>query len=119
MLCTREIFLSVTIGLTYGSAAFLVGSTNMTYNARDAAGNLASCSFLVVIVDNEAPVFNPCPTNQIGYTNATDSIWGFMDYGSIAASDNVGVTYFNVTNPVGMSQSVDFSSVQSACILSR
>ena len=42
---------------------FFGGSTTVSYVAKDHAGNSATCSFDVTIVDTEAPVISHCPTN--------------------------------------------------------
>lgn len=48
-------------GLPSGSL-FPVGSTLMSFVATDAAGNQDSCTFQVVVEDNQVPVLN-CPAN--------------------------------------------------------
>jgi hypothetical protein len=50
-----------TTGLTNGGA-FPVGVTTVTYTATDPAGNTATCSFTVTVVDNTAPVITSCAT---------------------------------------------------------
>ena len=44
-------------------AVFPVGTTTVTYNATDASGNTATCSFTVTVMDNENPVIINCPAN--------------------------------------------------------
>ncbi|MBL0017549.1 MAG: HYR domain-containing protein [Bacteroidetes bacterium] len=53
-----------TAGLASGSA-FPVGTTTNAYLVTDAAGNTATCSFTVVISDNELPTIT-CPANITG-----------------------------------------------------
>jgi hypothetical protein len=48
-----------TLGLASG-ATFPVGSTTNTFRVTDAAGNTATCSFVVIVADAEAPVIS-CP----------------------------------------------------------
>ena len=48
-------------GLGSGSS-FPVGTSTESYTVTDAAGNTASCSFNVTVVDNEAPVIT-CPAD--------------------------------------------------------
>jgi hypothetical protein len=43
-------------------AAFAIGTTTVTCTASDAAGNTASCSFTVTVVDNMPPTIT-CPAN--------------------------------------------------------
>ncbi|MCB0682320.1 MAG: HYR domain-containing protein, partial [Saprospiraceae bacterium] len=55
----------VTIALTAGignTSFFPVGATTEEYTATDAAGNTASCSFTVTVIDNQAPTI-ACPAD--------------------------------------------------------
>src|SRR5690554_3382159 len=53
-----------TLTSTHNSGdTFPIGTTTVTYTATDAAGNIQTCSFDVVITDNEAPVFTACPSD--------------------------------------------------------
>lgn len=51
--------LTQTTGLPTGSA-FPVGVTTNTFTASDAFGNSTTCSFDVIVADNEAPVISAC-----------------------------------------------------------
>ncbi len=62
------ITISQTAGLPSGST-FPVGTTTNTFQATDASGNSASCSFTVTVNDTEAPVFTTCPANQVRNTD--------------------------------------------------
>jgi subtilisin-like proprotein convertase family protein len=42
---------------------FPVGTTTVTYTAKDAAGNVAQCSFTVEVVDNTPPTIAGCPSD--------------------------------------------------------
>ncbi len=53
-----------TVGLASGSA-FPVGTTTNAYQVTDAAGNTTTCSFTLVISDNQLPVVS-CPANITG-----------------------------------------------------
>ena len=54
---------SATVSCTPASGSvFPVGSTTVNCTATDAAGNTATCSFNVDVIDNEAPVAN-CPAD--------------------------------------------------------
>ncbi len=44
---------------------FPIGTTTVTYTAMDAAGNSGSCSFVVTVIDTEAPAFSGCPANIV------------------------------------------------------
>jgi len=70
-------------------AAFPIGDTTVTWTATDAAGNTATCTQLVTVVDNENPVIN-CPSaitinTDLGQCSSTASI------GVATATDNCGV----------------------------
>lgn len=56
-----DVTVSLIAGLPSGSA-FPVGTTTVTYEATDGSGNTTTCSFDVVVADEEAPVFD-CPDN--------------------------------------------------------
>ncbi len=72
---------TLTAGLASG-AAFPLGTTTVTYEASDAAGNTGSASFTVTVEDNEAPVIrsiapltleaDPAGTRQIGFSTIVD-----------------------------------------------
>ena len=42
---------------------FFVGTTAVSYTAKDAAGNSAMCNFDVVVADIEAPIISDCPSD--------------------------------------------------------
>ncbi|HYF68743.1 MAG TPA: HYR domain-containing protein, partial [Ohtaekwangia sp.] len=52
-------------------SVFPKGITTVTYTATDAAGNTATCSFDVTVVDNTAPVITGCPANITVNANAS------------------------------------------------
>ncbi len=61
--CTPSANLVWTKSHTPGST-FPVGTTTVTYTARDAANNISLiCSFTVAVTDNEIPVISGCPVN--------------------------------------------------------
>lgn len=47
---------------------FQVGTTTVTCNALDAAGNSSSCSFMVIVFDTEPPIIQ-CPENIISFND--------------------------------------------------
>ncbi len=67
-------------------ASFPVGVTTVTFRATDAAGNSATCSFTVTVVDNQPPVIN-CPANVTAST-APGLCTAVVTYGAISATDN-------------------------------
>ncbi|XP_038049695.1 uncharacterized protein LOC119723206 [Patiria miniata] len=58
------------------NTVFSLGTTVVTCTARDAAGNDATCSFQVTILDGNPPVFTSCPTGTINKTiDSTEISW--------------------------------------------
>lgn len=77
-------------GMASGSL-FAVGTTTVIYKATDAAGNMATCSFNVIVVDNEDPTIT-CPANIVK-ANDFNKCSATIDYiGTAAAKDNCAVT---------------------------
>ena len=66
--------------------AFPKGITVVTYTATDAAGNIATCSFNVDVVDNLAPVITGCPANIT--VNANASCQAVVSWTAPAFTDN-------------------------------
>ncbi|HMK26550.1 MAG TPA: HYR domain-containing protein, partial [Chitinophagaceae bacterium] len=76
-------------GLPSGSA-FPVGVTTNTFRVTDVAGNTATCSFTVTVVDNQAPAVT-CPTNIVANTDAGVCI-ATVATPNPTTSDNCAVT---------------------------
>jgi gliding motility-associated-like protein len=97
--CSATVTTTHTIGST-----FPLGETTVTYEAEDAAGNTAMCSFTVTVVDNVAPVFTNCPGNIA--LSATSSCGSIGTWGPLNVSDDCDVTITSSHNsgdvfPVG------------------
>ena len=75
---------------------FPVGTTTVTYTATDAAGNTATCSFDVTVVDAEAPVLTACPAN-ITVSNDAGICGAAVTWTAPTASDNCGVVSLSST----------------------
>ncbi|XP_072041427.1 hyalin-like [Amphiura filiformis] len=77
---------------------FPIGHTLVTCNAFDGYGNNNSCSFNVVVHDNEDPVWVSCPANQTTNTDSgkptTFIIWQIP-----IATDNSGVSLTVMCDP--------------------
>jgi hypothetical protein len=116
-----------TAGLDSGSL-FPIGTTTEMYTVTDAAGNIASCSFTVTVVDNE-PLTITCPANitvnndpgnggaVVSYTapvgtdncsGATTAITGGLDSGSLFPVGTTTETY-TVTDAAGNTTSCSFT----------
>ncbi|TVR77432.1 MAG: HYR domain-containing protein, partial [Saprospirales bacterium] len=76
---------------------FPVGTTTVTYTATDASGNTASCSFDVIVLDEELPMI-ACPEDiEVNAQSGECEI--FIDIDLPETSDNCGVdTFFNDFN---------------------
>jgi hypothetical protein len=72
-----------------------VGTTVVTYTAKDASGNINVCSFNIVITDDEAPVITSCPSAVSTTTNSGCTATG-VSLGVPTGTDNCGgVTFTN------------------------
>jgi hypothetical protein len=86
-----------TAGLSSG-AAFPAGTTINAFLATDAAGNTATCSFLIQVLDTQVPVVT-CPANTtlgIGDNCSTP----LASYGLANKSDNCSTAIFDAQSPV-------------------
>ncbi|XP_071508204.1 uncharacterized protein [Diadema antillarum] len=84
----------VTLTSTHQSGdTFPIGRTTVTYTAIDLAGNVANCSFLVII-DIDDPVFHGCPL-------VVESIYSTASWPEPTASDNSGVQSLTSTHQPG------------------
>ena len=85
--CTPSANLVWTKSHTPGST-FPVGTTTVTYTARDAANNISAiCSFTVTVTDNEIPVISGCPAN-ITQSNGAGLCSAIVIWIEPAATDN-------------------------------
>ena len=51
-------------GVTLMGQTFLVGTTDITWTVKDNAGNEASCTFSIIVTDDEVPAYTSCPTTM-------------------------------------------------------
>ncbi|MDR5591991.1 Ig-like domain-containing protein, partial [Christiangramia sp. SM2212] len=89
---------SATIEQTAGPAPgdlFPVGTTTVTFVATDASGNSTTCSFDVIVTDNEAPVVETIA--DINVDTDTDVCGAVVEFGNIITSDNCEVDTVEVT----------------------
>ncbi|HEY0742921.1 MAG TPA: HYR domain-containing protein [Chryseosolibacter sp.] len=92
-----------TTGLTFTSnrapgQSFSVGTTAVTYTARDAAGNQTTCTFNVTVKDVTLPTFANCPTS-ITVNASPDACNAIVPWTAPTVSDNCSVTVANTHNP--------------------
>ncbi|GAB3337708.1 hypothetical protein GCM10027429_22480 [Marivirga atlantica] len=70
---------------------FSLGTTTVTYSVLDEAGNEATCSFDVTVVDNTGPVFTNLPGNITVAANA-NNCKRMVSWPTVTAVDNCGGT---------------------------
>jgi hypothetical protein len=83
--------LQLTAGLASG-AVFPLGTTTVSYEATDAAGNKTSCSFTVTVTEDADaidPIINDCPTD-ITVSNDAGDCSAAVDWTVPTATDNSG-----------------------------
>ncbi|MEW5825875.1 MAG: HYR domain-containing protein, partial [Candidatus Bipolaricaulota bacterium] len=88
-----------TAGPAPGSS-FPKGKTTITYTAKDAANNVTTCTFNVIVVDNELPVITGCPSN---ITQNTDpgKCNAVVTWTAPTASDNCGMASWTSSHNPG------------------
>lgn len=79
---------------------FPLGTTTVTYTAIDDAGNPATASFTVTIVDEEPPSITGMPDDII-QTTASGASTAVVTWTAPLSSDNVGVTSFTSSHDPG------------------
>jgi hypothetical protein len=72
-------------------APYPIGVTTITWTATDAAGNTASASQTVTVVDIEAPVWDPT-VSSVRQANATSPTGALVTLDNLVVKDNVAVT---------------------------
>ncbi|UKN02647.1 HYR domain-containing protein [Paracrocinitomix mangrovi] len=92
--CPLGVSTIMTTGLTSGST-FPIGTTLVTYEVTDSAGNTASCSFNVTINDTENPTIT-CPADVTVSNDAGTCESATVTLGTPTTGDNCGVA--TVTN---------------------
>ena len=65
---------------TLAGATFSVGSTQINWTLTDAAGNTATCSYLVTVQDTIAPAFINCPQDTLVAGNSVDDCSAFVTF---------------------------------------
>jgi len=105
-----------------GPSTYLVGNTTVTWTATDSNGNTATCSQVVTVIDNQAPVIT-CPASLTVSSDPNQCYASQVDLGILDAIDNNGVA--NITNnelsqyPIGVTTvtwiATDLSGNTSTC----
>ncbi|XP_038052172.1 hyalin-like [Patiria miniata] len=89
---------------------FPIGTTTVTYRARDAEGNEGVCTFDVIVADNEAPVWTPntgCGSTITHYVRTSGSLT--LPVPTPAATDNSGVPP-TITNTLTTRETFTFTT---------
>jgi hypothetical protein len=76
---------------SHPSSTFPVGTTTVTYTAKDAANNIATCSFTVTVNDTQNPAFSGCPSNIIK-NNDLNACTAVVTWTEPTATDNCTVS---------------------------
>lgn len=71
---------------------FAVGTTTVTYTARDNNGIVETCSFTVTVADSTKPVFTTCPANRKVQIMGCDTT---ITWAAAIATDNCLVSSLN------------------------
>jgi surface protein len=77
---------------------FTSGITTVVYTAVDSSGNSTTCSFDVIVNENEAPVLSNCPSNII-VTNQPGNCSAQAFWTPPSQTDNCGATLNTTHNP--------------------
>ncbi|XP_038075229.1 hyalin-like isoform X3 [Patiria miniata] len=99
-----------TVSCTPASATnFQVGVQNVMCIATDPSDNTETCSFAVLVSDNEDPVFDTCPSD-ITLNEPLESFVNFtimVNWTRPGVTDNVGVVRLDVTHEPGSVFGID------------
>lgn len=88
---------------------FNLGTTVVTYTAKDAAGNMATCSFNVTVVDSAPPILSGCPADKT--VSADASCQAVVTWVAPLPSDNCSGTILSTTHPSGSTFNVGTTKV--------
>lgn len=115
---------AVTLTPSHAPGSFFpVGTTVVTYKAKDASNNETTCSFNVVVTDATNPVITGCPSN-IAVNASTSSCGANVTWTPPTVTDNCVVnmtsshapgSFFNVGTTTVTYTAIDASGRQSTC----
>jgi len=91
-------------------SSFPVGVTPVTYVATDTAGNVTSSTFLVTVIDNQAPAIAGVPSN-ITVPSAPGSCSAVVTWVEPSATDACGTTTLTTNRPSGSTFPVGTTTV--------
>src|SRR5690554_1873960 len=87
-------------GTSLSGVTFNTGTTLVTWTVTDAGGNTATCSFDIVVNDNQIPVIAACPSD-ITLTNDAAICGASATWTAPTAIDNCGINTFTSTHNSG------------------
>jgi len=82
-------------------APYPVGVTTITWTATDGAGNAATASQTITVLDVEAPVWDNVSVASVWTVNATSPLGAVVNFDNVPVHDNVGVTSRSCDPPSG------------------
>lgn len=94
-----EVSIIQTAGLPSGSA-FPVGTTTNTFEYTDNAGNTATCSFDITVLDLNPPVLDSCPSDVVVPTEA-GTCEAVLNFALPTASDTCSAVTVTSNPPLG------------------
>jgi hypothetical protein len=92
---------------TLAGATFPLGTTTVTWTAEDAADNSISCSYVVVVIDDSAPVVSTCPSD-ITVDNDEDECGAVVEYSLPTFENNCDGTGLTGTLIEGLASGEEF-----------
>ncbi len=102
---------------------FPIGTTTVTYTAKDAAGNIATATQTITVQDKTAPIIS-CPTNITAVSNILGACGATVNLGTATATDNCSTSVAITNNapaifPLGATlitwKATDSAGNQSTC----
>ncbi len=75
-----------------------VGTTTITYTAKDVAGNTKTCSFNVIITDETKPILSNCPSADVTVKADLDKSTAAATWVEPTATDNCGNGKVKITS---------------------
>ena len=80
-----------TVAATTATATFGAGINQVVWKVTDGAGNMKTCSFRVVVTDNQAPLFVNCPAAPVVLNTTAGACTATAAYTAPTATDNCTV----------------------------
>ena len=85
-------------GTSLDGAVFNLGTTTVTWTVTDGSGNISTCTFEVLVRDNEAPSIADC-ISDISVNNDINACGAVVNWIPPSFNDNCGATITSTHNP--------------------